>query len=60
MSNEVDPILWTEKERSFATPLQVFLTGSFDLLLLAQHPGGIAVLPGETEAGSAGEQPAKG
>jgi hypothetical protein len=29
----MDPILWTKKERSFATLLQVFLTGNFDLLL---------------------------
>jgi hypothetical protein len=30
---EVDPIVWTKNERSFATLLPVFQTGNFELLL---------------------------
>ena len=57
---EVDPILWTKKGPSLATPLPAFLTGNVGLLLIVLQPSAIACSPGETEAGSAGEQPAKG
>ena len=57
---EVDPILWTENEPSLATPVQVFLTGTLQLTLLRQRRRVIAKSPGETEVGSAGEQPTKG
>jgi hypothetical protein len=56
----VDPILWTKKGSSLATPLPAFLTGNIGLLLIVLQPSAIACAPGETEAGSAGEQPAKG
>ena len=39
---KVDPIVWTKKERSFVTPVQVFPTG-IRLLLLLRHPCGIAL-----------------
>jgi len=60
MQSEVDPILWTKKERFFATVLPGVLTGNFGLLLLPCDVSGIALSPGETEVGSAGEHPAKG
>ena len=28
LMSKVDPILWTKNKRSFATPMQVFLTGN--------------------------------
>lgn len=55
----VDPIVWTENDRSFVTLVQVFLTGRL-LLLLLRRTCGIAPVPGETEVGSAGEHPTKG
>src|SRR5258706_15423876 len=58
--SEVDPILWTKKGHSLATLLPAFLTGNSWLILHRRHACGIAFVPGETEAGSAGEHPAKG
>ena len=40
--------------------MQVCLTRNTRLLLLPGDHFGIAALPGETEVGSAGEQPTKG
>jgi hypothetical protein len=57
---KVDPIVWTKNERSFATPMQVCLTRNCKLHLRLPRPYGIALAPGETEVGSAGEHPAKG
>jgi len=57
---EVDPILWTKKGHSLATLLPAFLTGHSWLLLLPRHACRIALSPGETEVGSAGEHPTKG
>jgi hypothetical protein len=61
---EVDPIVRTKNERSFATPGPVVMTATLAvvgrLLLLAGHSYGTSRSPGETAAGSAGEQPAKG
>jgi hypothetical protein len=56
----MDPILRTKKERFFATPTPAIPTGNFEYLLFLSRANAIAVLPGETEVGSAGEQPAKG
>jgi hypothetical protein len=64
---EVDPIVWTKIDRSIATPCPALLavtlfTSCFRsyLPLLAGRPCGTSLPPGETEAGSAGEQPDQG
>ena len=59
-SREVDPIVWTEIEPSLATHMQIVLTRTTGLLLLPKRTRRIDATPGETEVGSAGEQPAKG
>jgi hypothetical protein len=64
---EVDPIVWTKNERSFATTSPALVAGTLPLipssdrlLLWGRRRCGTSLAPGETEVGSAGEQPTKG
>src|SRR5262245_66163874 len=56
-SREVDAIVWTKNEPSLATPAQVFLTDNSRFVWRPSIPCSITSAPGETEAGSAGENP---